>query len=154
MRRTWIRSLVVVLPLLVVAGALVVVPGGFGAGTLERQLAEYRDAGLDHNYDELVWHVAQPFVQRTALERTMTVNSARVAGGLNVYVFRADPKNYFDHDLMPLVEGGVVDQYAEVVGVQHGVPSGGRAVVSRSASTASGVVCSAGTRAGGSCPAV
>lgn len=25
----------------------------------------------------------------------MTVNSARVAGGLNVYVFRADPKDYF-----------------------------------------------------------
>lgn len=70
--------------------------GGFGAGSLERRLAEYRDAGLlDHEYDELVWHSAQPYVWQTSLERTMTVNSTRVPGGVNLYVFRDDPKGYF-----------------------------------------------------------
>ncbi|GAB2678506.1 hypothetical protein GCM10027088_67320 [Nocardia goodfellowii] len=82
---------------MVLAGGLHLMPGGFGAGSLERRLAEYRDRGLlDHQYDALVWHIAQPYVWHTPLERTMTVNSSRVPGGVNLYVFREDPERYFD----------------------------------------------------------
>ncbi|MGW4370544.1 tetratricopeptide repeat protein [Nocardia takedensis] len=92
-----VRWAVAVLPILILIAAIPMMPGGWGAGSLERRLAEYRERGLlDHAYDELVWHSAQPYVWDTALERTMTVNSARVPGGVNIYVFRDDPEGYFD----------------------------------------------------------
>jgi tetratricopeptide (TPR) repeat protein len=92
-----VRIALGLMPVVVIIAAIPVTTSSWGGGPLLRRLAEYRDAGyLEQSYNELVWHMAQPFVWHSRLERSMTINSVRVPGGLNFYVVRKDPKGYFD----------------------------------------------------------
>jgi tetratricopeptide (TPR) repeat protein len=87
---------IVCLPILVVLAGMTVVGTRGRTPTLPERIERYLAGGqFDHEYDQLLWNVAEPFIGDTRYDGRLTINGDYQPDSLNVYVLAHDPRHYF-----------------------------------------------------------
>ncbi len=96
-RKSWLRALVAVVPMLIILATVLVI--GTKPRTPSQAIEEYVRAGYVVNDDnQLIWNIAQDFINSTRYENKLLINQPPRAGFANIYVLKSDPKDYFDID--------------------------------------------------------